>query len=111
MDRNDSPPKFHDLPSVITVSEDLGAGQPVATIRASDPDTIGHLSFSLVPTPGTESVAAADHFILDRESGVLRLRDTLDRELKDVFRLTIRVSDDIQNTDATVTIQVIIVFL
>lgn len=100
MDKNDSPPKFYELPSAIDVSEDLGAGHAIATIRAIDPDTIGSLSFSLVDGD------VDNKFDLERDTGVLRLRDTLDRESKDVYRLTMRVSDGVQSTDAIVNIQV-----
>lgn len=100
MDKNDSPPKFHELPPAINVSEDLGAGHTIATIRAVDPDTIGSLSFSLVDGD------ADNKFDLEQETGILRLRDTLDREAKDVYRLTLRVSDGVQYTETTVNIQV-----
>lgn len=100
MDKNDSPPKFYELPPAIEVSEDLGAGHAIATIRAMDPDTIGSLSFSLVDGD------VDNKFDLEQETGVLRLRDTLDREAKDVYRLTMRVSDGVQSTDTTVNIQV-----
>lgn len=100
MDKNDSPPKFFELPPAINVSEDLGAGHEIATIRAVDPDTIGSLSFSVVDGD------TDNKFDLEEETGVLRLRDTLDREAKDVYRLTMRVSDGVQSTDAIVNIQV-----
>lgn len=100
MDKNDSPPKFYQLPATINVSEDLGAGHAIATIRAVDPDSIGSLSFSLVEDD------MDNKFELEHDTGVLRLHDTLDRESKDVYRLTMRVSDGVQSTDATVNIQV-----
>lgn len=102
MDKNDSPPKFFELPPAINVSEDLGAGHEIATIAAVDPDTIGSLTFSLVDDDGDVD----NKFELEEETGVLRLRDTLDREAKDVYRLTMRVSDGVQSTDAIVNIQV-----
>lgn len=100
MDKNDSPPKFFELPPAINVSEDLGTGHAIATIRAVDPDTIGSLSFSIVDGD------TDNKFDLEEDTGVLRLKDTLDREAKDVYRLTMRVSDGVQSTDAMVNIQV-----
>lgn len=100
MDKNDSPPQFVDLPPAINCSEDLGPGHVIATIRAVDPDTIGSLSFTLVDGD------MDNKFDLEQETGVLRLRDTLDREAKDVYRLTLRVSDGVQSTDAIVNVQV-----
>lgn len=115
LDRNDSPPEFRDQPLHFAVSEDLGAGHTVATLRANDPDTIGTLTYTLVSgdssspgNGGTATVAAdpAQHFQLDSVSGVLTLRDTLDRETNDEYELVVRVSDGIQFTEATVKVQV-----
>lgn len=99
MDKNDSPPSFKDTPLIFSVSEDLGPGQPVATIRASDPDTLGELEYSIVGE-------GKSHFSLDKKSGLLRLVDSLDRETKDIYYLTVRADDGIQHSDTTVTIQV-----
>jgi len=100
LDRNDSPPSFHDAPLEFSISEDLPIGQMVATLRATDPDTLGHLTYSLVS--GDEG-----HFQLDTaDTGVLRLREALDREARDTYRLQVRASDGVQHTDTTVTIKV-----
>ncbi|XP_037925112.1 cadherin-related tumor suppressor [Hermetia illucens] len=45
-------------------------------------------------------------FLLEPVSGVLRLKDALDRETKDNYQLVIRVTDGVQHTETTVTIQV-----
>lgn len=84
---------------MFTVSEDLGAGQSVATIRATDPDTIGTLEYSLISGDDGK-------FLLEKDTGLLKLRDTLDREVKDVYNLLIKVGDGVQYTEATVTVQV-----
>lgn len=99
MDKNDSPPVFQNTPLVFSVSEDLGAGHPVATIKATDPDTIGKLTYSLKSGDDKK-------FSLHSETGALMLQDTLDRETKDVYLLIIRVSDGVQYTETTVTVQV-----
>lgn len=98
-DKNDSPPSFKDAPLIFSVSEDLGPGQSVATLTAIDPDTLGQLEYTLIS--GDDS-----HFALDKNSGVLRLVDSLDRETKDVYKLTVRASDGIQHTDTVVSVQV-----
>lgn len=82
----------------------MGPGQPVATIRAVDPDTLGHLEYTLIS--GDDG-----HFTLDSDTGVLRLRDSLDRETKDVYKLVVRASDGLQHTDTVVSIQVRIFFI
>lgn len=75
----------------------------MATIKADDPDTIGQLEYALVR--GDDG-----HFTLDSSTGVLRLVDSLDRETKDLYRLTVRASDGNQHTDTVVNVQVFIFF-
>lgn len=99
LDKNDSPPSFKDAPLRYSVSEDLSPGLSVTTIRAEDPDTIGELEYSLVS-------GGDDHFALDAGTGMLTLIDSLDRETKDVYKLTVRASDGIQSTDTVITVQV-----
>lgn len=103
LDKNDSPPVFQNTPLVYTVSEDLGAGHPVATIKATDPDSIDTLTYSLISGDDRK-------FLLQTDTGTLMLRDTVDRETKDVYTLVVRVSDGVQFTETEVTIQVSNVF-
>lgn len=99
LDKNDSPPSFQDMDLEYSVSEDLPAGQIVATLRATDPDTPGPLTYAVVS--GDEG-----RFELDSTTGALRLKDTLDRETKDTYKLQIRASDGLQSADAVITISV-----
>ncbi|XP_035916489.1 cadherin-related tumor suppressor [Anopheles stephensi] len=99
LDKNDSPPKFQNLPLVFSVSEDLAVGQTVARITATDPDTLGKLEYTLL-------AGDAPKFVLGRETGLLKLRDTLDRETEDSYRFKVSVTDGIQSTETTITIQV-----
>lgn len=99
LDRNDSPPEFRDTPILFTVSEDLGPGHRVGTIKATDPDTIGTLTYSLISGDDKK-------FLLDTNSGILKLIDTLDRETKDMYKLVVRVSDGAQDTETMVNVQV-----
>lgn len=99
LDKNDSPPTFRDLPLHFTVSEDVSIGQSVALIAATDLDTIGTLEYSI--ESGDDG-----KFRLDKLTGVLELRDTLDREIKDNYKLLIRVTDGIQSTEETATVEV-----
>lgn len=90
---------------VFSISEDLGPGQSVATVKADDPDTIGQLEYTIIQ--GDDG-----HFTLNADTGVLSLVDSLDRETKDLYKLTVRASDGNQHTDTVVDIQVsIILFL
>jgi protocadherin Fat 4 len=99
LDKNDESPTFRDLPLSYMVSEDLGNGQIIATIKATDPDTIGKLEYSLISGDDGK-------FALDKYKGTLKLRDTLDRETKDLYKLVIRVTDSVQHTETTISIQV-----
>lgn len=101
LDKNDSPPKVLDTPLIYTVSEDLEIGHTIATIRATDPDPdiMSTIIFTLMN--GHDS-----KFILEPTSGKLQLKDTLDRETKDVYNMRIRVSDGVQYTETDVIIQV-----
>lgn len=99
MDKNDSPPTFRDVPLVFSVSEDLAVGQTVAQITATDPDTLGTLEYSLVK-------GDTGKFLLEKSTGLLKLRDALDRETEDTYRLVVSVTDGVQSTETTVTVQV-----
>uniref|UniRef100_A0A1I8PJD7 Cadherin-related tumor suppressor n=1 Tax=Stomoxys calcitrans TaxID=35570 RepID=A0A1I8PJD7_STOCA len=99
LDKNDSPPVFRDLPLSFNVSEDLTAGHLIATIRAWDPDTLGSLTFSLMGGDNGK-------FLLEPDTGKLRLKDTLDREIKDNYKLRVRVSDGVQHTETIAEIEV-----
>lgn len=111
LDKNDSPPVFEVRERdqgrdrdgisnglVLRVSEEAGAGQAVGTVRARDPDTLGRVRYQLR--------APAHRFILEPDTGVLKLAEPLDREQRDTYKLVVRATDGIQYTDTTVTIQV-----
>lgn len=99
MDRNDSPPTFQESSLHFSVSEDMAAGQEVAVLRATDADSPGPLTYTLVS--GDEG-----KFEVDPSTGSLRLKDALDRETKDLYRLHVKASDGVQSTETIVTIQV-----
>ena len=71
--------------SVFDVSESSQAGSVLLQLTATDPDGRGAISFS------TES--HLDVFTLNSVSGELSLIDSLDRETKDSYTLTIEISD------------------
>lgn len=99
LDKNDSPPIFRDIQPAYNVSEDSGAGHLITTIKASDPDTLGSLTFSL--HGGDDG-----KFIVESKTGKLRLKEALDREQKDNYNLKVRVSDGVQHTDTIIVIEV-----
>lgn len=95
---------FRDTPLIYSVSEDLGAGHTIATIRATDPDTLGTLNYTMMNGDDGK-------FELESKTGKLRLQDSLDRETKDVYHLVIRVTDGMQFTETIVTVQVRFTFI
>lgn len=99
LDKNDSPPEFKNIPPAYLASEDMAPGQRIATIAAEDPDTIGSITYSIQndePTP----------FSLDPQTGLLTLKDPLDRETTSEYQVIVRADDGVQFTDVTVVVQV-----
>lgn len=103
LDKNDSPPEFKNIPPAYLASEDMAPGQRIATIAAEDPDTIGSITYSIQndePTP----------FSLDPQTGLLTLKDPLDRETTSEYQVIVRADDGVQFTDVTVVVQVCCTF-
>nr|XP_053626967.1 cadherin-related tumor suppressor-like [Cherax quadricarinatus] len=75
------------------------AGRWIATLRATDPDTLGTITYSLVGGDDNK-------FTLDAATGHLSLQDTLDRETKSEYQLTVRADDGQQHTDTTIYFEV-----
>ncbi len=71
--------------SVFNVSEGVEVGSVVLQLQASDPDGRGEITFT------TDS--HTDVFILDSKTGEIGLTTDLDRETKDIYYLTVSISD------------------
>lgn len=99
LDKNDSPPEFKNIPPSYLVSEDLAPGQRIANIAAEDPDTIGTITYSIQNDEITP-------FSLDPQTGLLTLKDPLDRETISEYHVIVRADDGIQFTDVTIVVQV-----
>ena len=104
LDQNDSPPVLKAASLHVKVSEDTPAGHSIATLSASDPDTVGEVRFSLLPPEERR-------FALDAASGELVLREALDREQQAEYQLRVQVADGHQHTEATLLIQVSLAML
>lgn len=74
-------------------------GTLVTKVKAIDPDLPGTITYSLVA--GDEG-----KFTLESSTGNLKLKDTLDREQKDKYRVQVRASDGVQSADVVLTILV-----
>nr|CAG4643690.1 EOG090X0007 [Lepidurus arcticus] len=101
LDKNDSPPVWAEPEGVVTVSEELGVGQVVTSVSASDADALGVVTYELVG--GDE----ANEFSLEASTGFLRLRLPLDREVRSQYKLRLRASDGEQHADTTLPLNVL----
>lgn len=99
VDKNDSPPVFRDDNLIISVSEDLVIGQSITTVSATDLDQIGTVTYTLVSGDDGK-------FLLDSSKGLLTLGDTLNRESRSQYKLTVRADDGEQFTETVVVIKV-----
>jgi protocadherin Fat 4 len=99
IDRNDSPPVFRESNQIISVSEDLQIGQSITTLTATDLDTLGMITYSLVAGDDGK-------FALESSRGLLTLRDSLDRETRSEYKLVVRADDGEQYSETTVVIKV-----
>lgn len=114
LDKNDVVPTWGSEPWTFEVSEEAPPNTIVTVLKAYDPDTIGTLTYTLVPNPKTDATEGGNilqnevksPFKLDPTTGHLRLAEALDRETKEKYVLRARADDGIQHTDITLTIVV-----
>ncbi|XP_055537242.1 fat-like cadherin-related tumor suppressor homolog isoform X2 [Wyeomyia smithii] len=87
-DLNDNPPDFSMNPYSVTLPEDAEVGTLVTKIHATDAD-IGinrKIKYSFIDS-------YRDHFRIAPDSGIVTLAKPLDREVKAVYNLTVRATD------------------
>ncbi|KAL8624016.1 hypothetical protein ACOMHN_041606 [Nucella lapillus] len=89
-DINDCSPQFTS-PNVTSVKEETPNGTVIFTLSATDLDTgvNSHVTFTLDPLPGDSSYP----FVLDPETGQLKVNTALRRELQSNYTLTIHAKD------------------
>lgn len=90
-DVNEHDPSFVGLPYSKNVPEDAAIGDSVFSVSATDADSTDTVSFTLSP--------ASSVFSLDPLTGELRVNSLLDREITDVYNLTVLAIDS-GNVDA-----------
>lgn len=103
VDVNDNQPTFPP-PRTIKVSENTEMGSLLTTVTANDVDTYPELTYNFASTVDKEYL---DYFSIDRFSGKIFLRKSLDFELWQDCRLKIIASDTahIAETDLTIEVQ------
>ena len=104
IDKNDSPPVFREDSAAIAVSEDLQIGHQVATLTATDLDTVDSITYSLVSGDDGK-------FMLEPSKGILMLRDSLDRETRSEYKLVVRADDGEQFSETVINIKVRVIML
>ncbi|XP_076446003.1 cadherin-related tumor suppressor-like [Babylonia areolata] len=89
-DVNDCYPQFTS-PNVTSVKEETANGTIIFTLSATDLDAgvNSHVTFTLDPLPGDPSYP----FVLDPETGQLKVNTDLRREVRADYRLTVRATD------------------
>lgn len=84
----DDPPYFKPPVYYPTVQENAQPGENVVTVQAHDPGSDGsRLGYAIIK--GNEE----DKFVIDRSTGLIMTKVPLDREVKDRYELTVRVSN------------------
>lgn len=114
LDKNDVAPTWGPGTWKFKISEEAPPNTVVTVLKAFDPDTIGTLTYTLVPNhrPGgnTDNQETEDEtesqFKLHPTTGQLTLAEALDRETREKYVLKVRADDGLQHTDVTLTIQV-----
>ena len=89
LDRNDNAPKFKDKSYVKEILESLLPGASVITLSASDPDRgdNGTVKYSFGPSSN-----ASDLFIIDQNTGIIYLNDSITDNIG-IFHLEVIASD------------------
>lgn len=118
LDKNDVAPSWGSGPWKFKISEEAPPNTVVTVLKAHDPDTIGTLTYTLVPNHHhhhlSDNQPSADdnddgtqsQFKLDPITGQLRLAEALDRETKERYVLRVRADDGLQHQDIVLNIQV-----
>ena len=118
LDKNDVAPTWGSGSWKFKVSEEAPPNTVVTVLKAFDPDTIGTLTYTLVPNHRAvtsaglaDDVEAQCQFRLHPTTGQLTLAEALDREAREKYVLKVRADDGLQHTDIALTIQVRFVFI
>lgn len=113
LDKNDVAPTWGTGTWKFKISEEAPPNTVVTVLKAFDPDTIGTLTYTLVPNhrpgpaePDQLEDEAQCQFRLHPTTGQLTLAEALDRETREKYVLKVRADDGLQHTDIALTIQV-----
>lgn len=105
-DLNDEPPRFNENPYKFTVYENEVAGAEVGRVHAVDKDTAPFNKFTYA---FENAFNPLDTFALERSSGIITTRRTLDRETQAAYTVVVVATDTMRPTlssSATLSISV-----
>ncbi|XP_050549134.1 cadherin-related tumor suppressor [Daktulosphaira vitifoliae] len=97
LDKNDNRPVWPSSLLEFMISEEMPVGSLVATLKATDPDLDSSLTYMVI---GDDDNSSSFH--LDASTGNIRIRKPIDRETSSRHVLSIRVSDEVHNTDTSI---------
>lgn len=114
LDKNDVAPSWGSGPWKFKISEEAPPNTVITVLKAYDPDTIGTLTYTLVPnyhrpddtSETTDDDETQSQFKVHPTTGQLSLAETLDRETKERYVLKVRADDGVQHRDIAIHIQV-----
>uniref|UniRef100_UPI00398EB44D protocadherin-23 n=1 Tax=Pristiophorus japonicus TaxID=55135 RepID=UPI00398EB44D len=91
LDENDNQPRFNQTEYEAWIWENAAPGSRVFQVQASDPDqgSNGFITYEINRRQSDPN----GHFVIDGESGVVRVRKALDRESRPSHQLVIRARD------------------
>ncbi|XP_070544624.1 protocadherin Fat 4-like isoform X2 [Ptychodera flava] len=98
IDENDEAPYFDQFSYLAYVSEAVAMETSVTQMQAIDADGVGNLVYSIDDDSNT--------FTIESTSGIVRTQTLLDREVTDVYNVTIKVSDGLQSANTTLMIYI-----
>ncbi|XP_010897511.2 protocadherin-23 [Esox lucius] len=101
VDVNDNSPAIPPMEPVV-VAENLPAGYTVTQVRANDVDLTSTVTYSF-----SDNTSSDGSFAIDRYTGVVTLKRTLDHEEQVEHRLTVWASDSLHVATADVVVQVL----
>ncbi|CAH0559984.1 unnamed protein product [Brassicogethes aeneus] len=104
-DVNDNPPVFERSEYSLQVSESLAVNSQILQLTAIDSDTGNNarITYRLMPSNNSDDSDVKDIFGIFPNSGWLYLKETLDREKKDKYILTVAATDNGTPSETAVT--------
>ncbi|CAD5114116.1 DgyrCDS3263 [Dimorphilus gyrociliatus] len=85
LDVNEAAPVFGGMPTTHDLYENTPVGNDILTITATDADTADTITYAINPADTT--------FEMDPKTGLIKLKDVVDRETRDSYTLTIVATD------------------